>query len=185
MGRKEIRKNKEKKQEKVTTIETNDYDQISSLIRIVIILAIIFTGSYIFIGVFVTKEIDFSKMFTNVDSKEEVTINYSEILGSEIFTQKPKEYYVIAYDFEKPEVDVINYVLKETLIITPYYYVNTNSVFNKKVVSSDTSNKYAQNYSELKINGATLIRLTENRNVEYIEGKDNIIKYLKGIKAED
>lgn len=187
MGRKENRKNKVKKDIKVNKVDnsTEEYDQVTRLIRIIIILTIVISATYLFIGVFITKEINFSNWFNNdKEVNQEVAIDYSQILGSQVFTQKPKEYYVIAYDYESEETDVINYVLQQNLLVTPYYYVNTNSQFNKGVVGT-TSNKYAQNYKDLKINGTTLIKVSNNKNVEYIEGYDAVIKYLKDLKPKE
>lgn len=193
MGRKENRKNNTtkvskvvEKQEKLTLDgqhDSNDYEQLTLLIKIVIILIIIIFASYVFLGIFVTKEINFDNLFGNNDNiEQEVVINYSHILAGSIFDQAPTDYYVIAYDFTSEESDLISYKLGQTLLVTPYYYVNNVDLFNAKYVSLESSNKAAQKESDLLINGATLIRVQNGKNILYLEGKDAIVDYLDNLK---
>ena len=45
--------------------------------------------------------------------------------------------------------------------------------------ASTTSNKKANNANELKINGKTLIKISNGKIKDYIEGSKNIEEYLK------
>ena len=59
------------------------------------------------------------------------------------------------------------------------YYVDLSNALNKSVISEEESNKEAKSVEELKINGATLIKFTNNSISEYIEGEESISSYLE------
>ena len=50
--------------------------------------------------------------------------------------------------------------------------------FNKKYVTDGESNKNPESVDAMSINGPTLIKVNENKVVEYIEGQDAISSYL-------
>lgn len=189
MGRVEKRKNNQTKEHKNVVVnekvvEPTEYDQVTLLIKIIIGLAVIILVTYLILGIFVTKEISFSN---KSEVEAEVQINYSKILASDIFEQKPSDYYVIVYDFSSSDSDLINYTLSTTLLVTPYYYVNSIDEFNAKFIIKDEdledviSNPSANSYSELKISGPTLIKISNGENVGYVEGTDEIIEYLENL----
>ena len=49
---------------------------------------------------------------------------------------------------------------------------------NSKYITSGESNKNPTKANEFLINGATLIKVNNNKVVEYIEGQDQITNYL-------
>ena len=51
---------------------------------------------------------------------------------------------------------------------------------NKDYIS-EKGNSSASTVGELKINGVTLIKIEEGKNVEYIEGSSNVETYLKNM----
>ena len=61
---------------------------------------------------------------------------------------------------------------------TPLYKVDMSKSENSKFAST-TSNKKANNANELKINGKTLIKISNGKIKDYIEGSKNIEEYLK------
>jgi hypothetical protein len=46
--------------------------------------------------------------------------------------------------------------------------------FNKKYVTDGESNKSPSKVSEFKINGPTLIKVSKNKVIEYVEGEEAI-----------
>ena len=50
-------------------------------------------------------------------------------------------------------------------------------VLNKKY-ASDESNKEAKEASDLRIDGVTLIRVKDGKLDKYLDGKDDVVKYL-------
>lgn len=72
----------------------------------------------------------------------------------------------------KDYTEIKNYLdNKKTLNI---YNVDLSNSINKAKLK-DLGNKEAQNYSELKIKGNTLIKIEEGKNVLYLEGKEEIL----------
>ena len=49
-------------------------------------------------------------------------------------------------------------------------------------VISDNSNNKASNSNELRINGITLIKIENGKNIEYIEGISEVTSYLSKLK---
>ncbi len=72
----------------------------------------------------------------------------------------------------KDYTDIKNYLdNKKTLNI---YNVDLSNSINEAKLKN-WGNKDAQNYSELKIKGNTLIKIEEGKNVLYLEGKEEIL----------
>ena len=57
-------------------------------------------------------------------------------------------------------------------------FLKKKNPFNKKYVTDGESNKNPTKASEFLINGATLIKVNDNKVVDYIEGYDSINNYL-------
>ena len=58
------------------------------------------------------------------------------------------------------------------------YYVDMNSGFNKNHATSEESNKNPDSAEALSINGPTLIKISQNQVIEYVEGLEAIENYL-------
>ena len=52
------------------------------------------------------------------------------------------------------------------------------NTFNKKYTTTEESNKNPTKASEISVNGPTLMRITNNGLVDYIEGEESIASYL-------
>lgn len=113
---------------------------------------------------------------TKEPTKEEVKIQYDEILASDTFKMNDDEYYVLFYDFDGPEAVYYNYLFSEyaSKKDNHIYKVDLGNAFNKKYVSNET-NIYANNINELKVKDATLIKISYGSNVSYVEGSSLII----------
>lgn len=111
--------------------------------------------------------------------KDTTSIQYSEILAGTSFDKKDDEYFVIFYDKSeensKAETIYSDYKAKDDH--KTIYYVDLSSKLNKSVVSNE-SNSSATKAEELKIKGTTLIKFVDNQIDDYIEGEDEISKYL-------
>jgi len=123
-------------------------------------------------------------------SKKEVVeteIQNVEILMGETFEKKDSEYIILYYDFEDKiyselysmMIENYNSLAKDV----PMYKVNLSTNFSKKYMASDEemSNTNPTSLSNLKIKGATLIRIKDKTVVNYIEGKDSIKNYVNEI----
>lgn len=104
------------------------------------------------------------------------TINYETIAAGTIFNRLESDYYVMIADFESDDSAYLSslgslYGQKTDKI--PMYVINLKDEMNKSIIS-DSSNPSAQTVTELKVNGHTLIRMSNGRNIKYIEGDENI-----------
>lgn len=110
---------------------------------------------------------------------KETMIDYDYINVGTVFTRSEKTYYVIFDDYSS-NVSYDMYI--DTLLSkkdkTRIYKVDMSKKENSKFASSK-SNKKANNANELKINGITLIKITNGKIKDYIEGSANIESYLK------
>lgn len=106
----------------------------------------------------------------NLEEEQKET-DYTNIVAGQTFTRSDDEYYVVFYDDEKI-LDTINNVSFETI-----YKVDLNSSLNKNIVS-EKGNPKAEDAESLKINGTTIIKIEDGKNVSYVEGYDKVISYL-------
>ncbi len=159
---KNIKKNKQKKKEEYP--EKKELITLSKIIFSILIIAILATMLFYIIN-------------KNYTLKNNTTdINYDEIMAGQTFNKNDNEYYVLFYEFDSDE-DLSDKITDKKSAI---YQVNLLNNFNKSVLS-ETSNKEASKAEELKITGPTIIKIESGKNVEYIEGYDNIVKYLEGV----
>ena len=167
---------KKKKKEKNFEEETN---YVSRFILYLLILLILLIIGYLVIGIFVNKTISFNKKDTKETS--EVTIDNKTILAGEIFDQKEDEYYVLVYN-KNEENSILGtwkgvYSGKENAL--KIYEVDSETKLNGKFIVKENSNKDAQSYSELRIVSPTLIKISDKKIVEYIEGEEQIKNIFK------
>ena len=81
------------------------------------------------------------------------------------------DYYVLFYDNGNTTIEEI---IKNYGGSVPIYKVDMSSAFNKKYATSEESNKNPSKVSEFKINGPTLIKVSNEKVLNYIEGVDEI-----------
>ena len=105
-------------------------------------------------------------------------IDYEYINVGTVFNRSDKNYYVVFDDYSTNiSYDLYIDTLLDNVKI-PVYKVDMSKGENKKF-ASDKSNKKATNPNELKINGLTLIKISNGKIKDYIEGSKNIEEYLK------
>lgn len=167
-----------KKVEKKTTLKDKLglTDELYSFIKTLVIVLISFL---IVLGLTLTLNHFgvFEKGYTKPESTETV-ISYDEILIGTVFNKNNSDYYVIFDNFGDKTKDV--YLESK---ITSYtgevkiYKVDMSKGINEKY-KNDNGNSNALKSSELQINGPTLIKISNGRNVLYLEGTDNIVSEL-------
>lgn len=111
--------------------------------------------------------------FANGDFKKEKeeNVDYTNIVAGQTFTRSEDEYYVLFYDNDEI-LDKIKSSITETI-----YKVDLNSSLNKNIISEEGNSK-AEDAESLKINGTTIIKIEDGKNVSYIEGYDAVVDYL-------
>ncbi len=164
-----------KKKEKLV-LENNEF---TNLIKIVLIVTGIFLAFYL-----ITYLVAKNKATTEEETDAaEVSIQYDEILMSNLLKQNSSEYYVLAYDAEDVYYDAYNTYLTsytgEDDAIRVYTSILSNG-FNKSYYDVDAeSNTDITSIDELKLNSSTLIKVKDGNIETVYEGHDAIVTYLK------
>ena len=119
---------KNNKNKKIIERQYKNNDENNEFIKIlkITIGVLLFFGIVYLIAGVLTGEIKFNK-----DEKEEVSIQYSEILAESTFKQKDNEYYVIYYDFSSNESVLIDAITNDLSANNKVYKVDLSKGFNK------------------------------------------------------
>lgn len=106
----------------------------------------------------------------------EIIISYEDATIGTMFNRPDIEYYVVFDEFTENPNQYLSSILfrysneEETL---PIYKVDMSNGFNTKY-AGEQGNPSAQKVEDIKINGVTLIKIVNGKNVKYIEGTTNI-----------
>ena len=182
MGRVEKRKqerlNKNKKQKNNNIEEPNGKETLYTTIKIIVVMVLLLFILYYVVAVFVTKEIDISGNKEDETTENSATNTVSnKILAKNIFNQTEETYYVYFYDFNDENRNIASAISK--LTDDKVYRVDTSSSLNKNYVTDeDTGNKDASVLENLKVINPTLIKVANDKIVEYYENEDSIVAYL-------
>lgn len=154
--------------------------QISKIIKMLLIVLIIFGVFYLF-TIYLVNKSDSDSSSNDSSVSDETYISYEEILAGSSFDMSG-EYLVIYYNQSDDEMNseftnlISEYKNKDNSLSV--YIVDMDNALNTKYVSNE-SNSSPKAASELKIKDSTLIKFNNGSVSDYIEGKDNIINYLK------
>ncbi len=110
----------------------------------------------------------------NYKIEDDTNNDYSDILAGQVFTRSEKEYYVVFYENDDI-LEKISNVNSKTI-----YKVDLNSSLNQNIVGEEGNSK-ANDSESLKINGTTIIKIVDGKNVSYVEGYDEVVKYLDNL----
>lgn len=153
----------------------SDEIQIKSFL-ITLVSVLLFIG-LIYLGVLGLKAAGLFDAGYTKPTKEATKIDYENILLGTVFGRKEKDYYVVFDDYKKNENSYTNTIIKDNAKI-PVYKIDLSKGENKACIS-DSGNSKAKNDNELKINGLTLIRITNGKIAKYLEGSDKIEELFK------
>ena len=167
--KKQLKKEEDKRKKELK--KSLEYNQsiINTIITLVIVV-VIFVGFYLLTDYILNKS---RKLNYKEPEEKEATIQYKEILASQVFDQNDEEYYVLFYNFDGNDAAYYNQIVSTTEL--KLYTVNINNPFNKNIVSEKT-NKNAQNFNDLRVKEATIIKINNGKNVFYFEGN---LLYIK------
>ena len=170
-------KRKQVKAKRVETVEDEEL-KLQDKIFVVFCIVMFFVAFYVLTLYITHKNSDSS----TTETSTEATISYQEILLGRSLSMDEKEYLVIYYDSSNADVSsscselVTNYRNNHD---TTLYYVDMNNTFNKAYATEEESNKSPKSAKELKINGPTVIKVSDKKVVDYIEGLDEVNNYLQ------
>ena len=105
------------------------------------------------------------------DSVKTVEISKDEIILGRSLSMGKDDYYVAYYESNN---ETMKEIVSHYIGIAKIYKVDMSSAFNKKYATDSESNKNPTKVSEFKINGPTLIKVSNKNVVDYIEGEDAI-----------
>lgn len=112
------------------------------------------------------------------DNNSNSTDEQQIILAGQTFDKKYDTYYVVFYDF-KNDSNLTSKI--EEISTKKIFRVNIADKINSSVISDNSNNK-ASNSNELRINGITLIKIENGKNMDYIEGISEVTSYLSNLK---
>lgn len=164
------RKNKNK-------VQGNEGNELKSLLYTMVGVLVFLGFSYL--GILGMQALGvFDKGYT-APIKNETAINHDFISIGTVFNREIDTYYVLFDNFESDYTKdaYINYLLDYKTDIK-VYKVDMNDLNNSKYISEE-ANPNVQKVNDLKINGITLIKISNGKNVKYITGSDKIEEYLK------
>lgn len=149
--------------------------------KIIIALCVLcFLGLFYLLAIYITnKNSDSSSKKEQASSEVK---DYSNIIFGESLNRNEKEYLVIYYDKSNEDVEseisdsISSYKAKDEHLTI--YTVDMSNMFNKGYVTNDETNKNPQSIDDIKINGTTVIKVSDGKIVEYTEGTDSVKDYL-------
>ena len=148
-------------------------NEMAKLILLIVIVAIAF-GLFYVITLFVVKK---DKTETTKEETTEAVIQYEKILVSNILSQKPEEYYVLAYTSDDEYVEAyknnLTYFAMATENAVPYYFVELDNSLNKNFVT-EKSKLDVSNSKDIGFSQTTLLRIKEGKIISKYEGKESI-----------
>jgi len=166
-----------KKAKKMSSKKTNSMistdNEMSKLIILILVVALVFALFYV-ITLFVTKKED-TKTTSNEPDKE-VSIQYENILAGNIFSQKSTEYYVLVYFKDDKYLDLyksyLSYYKSNVSDAVPYYLVEIDDSLNSSFIS-DKSN-IVSNIKDLKFSQTAFLRIRDKKIISTYEGNEQI-----------
>lgn len=165
---------KKKTNQSVKRVAVNEENEIIRLIKLVVIVTLIFLAFYL-LTILINKEEE------KETQKASASIQYDKILAGNILEKTDPIYYVLCYDTE--DYNSIVYeayanVYENSLLGSKVYTVELNNPFNKKYVGEE-SNLDVKDVTDLKFKGVTLLKIENNKIVEYFEGEEVVTKLSK------
>ena len=147
----------------------------------IVLSVICFFCLFYLLTLYITR--DDSKKDSDSDAKKDVEISSEKTIVGRSLSMKDGEYYVIFYDGSNEDVTgVYDSVVSNYRTNSPemsIYYVDMSSSFNKSFSTEEESNKNPGSAAEFKINGPTLIKVSNHSVVEYYEGEGAIKNILE------
>ena len=174
---------KKQKKNKVKISSTTTDLEISKVIKILVGVLLVLALTY-FIAALMTGDIKFCQK--EKEEEKEVSIQYEEILAGETFKQDKNEYYVMYFNFTDNVASSYltfkdTYSYKENSL--DFYIVDLEKGFNQDFIKEENG-EYKENPSsieDVRVTNPTILKISNHKVVEQIEGKEEVLKYLTEI----
>ena len=175
MGRELRRKEAKRSGKNVKEVQNKNKEKYmtpKSFVIILIVCLVLFGLTYLFTGIFATKDIKlFSK--SNTTSSETTTNIKNKILASNSLKQLEDEYYVYYYDSTKEDSEVTNIVNSLSGIT---YRVDLHDDFNANFLGEPSG--IVSSIEDLKVSDPTVIKVSSSAIIAFYNGTEEI-KTLK------
>lgn len=181
-NKKPINKKNTSKPKKVDSHKKSFWENASELTKLIVVFLII-VGIFI-VFYFITDLIK-SKGSSQTNKDDSIAvIQYDEILVGEILNQNKDNYYVLATVKDDPNVSLYTPYIESYKTLQDalkFYTVNLSSVFNNRFLT-DESNFDIEKIKDIKFKQTTLLKIENKQIVEYYEGQNDIIEFLKELR---
>ncbi len=179
--------NKKKKQRKITTSNSSYNNEAVKTIIILVSVVLVMVVTY-FIAGLMTGEIKLGS--PEEKEKAPAEIQYEEIIMGEIWNQPGDEYYVMLFDFTSNYASsYITYkdVFESDSENPKVYLVDMEKGFNKGFLAADGEEYelYPDNLDNLKVKNPSLLKISNHKVIERIEGKDAIEEFFSQEEEEE
>lgn len=156
-------RNESRKIEEINTLDSNLVDKLFIAGGV-----ILFIVAFYVLTIYITNK---HKDTSDDEEKKVVEISKDKIILGRSLSMSKDDYYVVYYDNGNTTIEEIISGYTGSI---PIYKVDMSNAFNKKYATSGESNKNPSKVSEFKINGPTLIKVSNKKVALYIEGEDEI-----------
>lgn len=149
-------------------------DELTKLIQIVLAILVIFSGFYLL--TYFLKE---NKSFNYDNSnKTPAVIQYEEILAGTVLNQNSEDYYVLIKNTDsKLEYKSLINMYYQMGKKTELYYVDMNSIFNKKYIS-ENNNLMIDDITELEVADTAIIHVKDGKVTSQKIGEEEVYSKL-------
>lgn len=150
--------------------KSEDEQEISKFIKILLIVVVFILGIYFFTSIVVKKEYDINKDIT------EGQVSANSIIVGSILNRPHEDYYVLVYNSTSNKVALYETLIsiyeskKESLRI---YAVDLDNHLNEKYLSGE-SNPSATKIDDFKFGEITLLKIKDKKVNKYIEDVEKI-----------
>lgn len=175
---------KKNKKNKVKIVTTTSDNEVTRIIKILVVVLIVLGITYL-IAALITGDI---KLGSKNNTEEEVAaeIQYEEILAGKTLNYSDSDYYVMYFNFtDNISSSYITfkdiYAQKEDAL--NFYLVDLEKGFNKSFVKEENEEyeEYPDKIENLKVTNPTILKISNHKVVERVEGKTEVINYLTEI----
>ena len=170
-----------KETKKKISYRTEEQKEITRLVIIIVVVAVLVVGAYFLTRAFVTKD-----LFTHKTKEEEVVtpgqINYNVAIVGTMLNRPELEYYVVVYDSTDANYSsemlgvVTSYNSKKKHL--PVYTVDLSNKFNESFHDPDNINLEPEKVEDYRFGDVTLIRVKNGKAVKAISDLTKIKKEL-------
>ena len=152
----------------------------STVVKIAVGVVSVLVLTYL-ITALASGEIKFGKK--SQETKQEVSIQYEEIMAGQILNRNHDEYYVLLFNFTDTFASYYlslkdNYITEDNAL--PFYIVDLEKYSNQNISTEKEEEIITNidNVNDLRVMNPTIIKVKNHRVVESIKGRESILDFF-------